>query len=196
MDLVLVGLPGSGKSEVGRRLAKRLGASFVDTDSEVEHLAGRPIDEIFRTDGEAAFRELDRRVVEGLGEPGRGDGVQRVLASGGGTVVDPRNRWHLYRNRRVIWLDAPADVLVDRLQRSPTVRPLLAGSDLASGLAHLRAARERFYAAGERIEAAGPVGSTIEAIEAILAAPAPPTPLLRTALSIGHTILGEGIAAA
>src|SRR3954447_22573455 len=118
MDIVLVGLPGSGKTEVGRRLARALGASFIDTDREVEQLAGRPIDEIFQTEGEAAFRELDRRVVEQLGEPAGDGAVSRVVATGGGTVVDPRNRWHLYRHRRVIWLDAPVDVLADRLRRS------------------------------------------------------------------------------
>jgi shikimate kinase/3-dehydroquinate synthase len=198
MDLVLVGLPGSGKTEVARRLARRLGAAFVDTDREVEELAGRSIDEIFRTDGEAAFRELDRRVVAGLGGADPAASVRRIVATGGGTVVDPRNRWHLYRNRRVIWLDAPEAVLADRLRRSPTVRPLLAGRDLASGLEDLRAVRERFYGAGERVDASDSVAAIVEAIEALVArgGGAPTTPLMQAELSIGSTVLGDGIAAA
>lgn len=69
MDVVLVGLPGSGKSVVGKRLAHRHGAVFIDLDERIEHEDGRPIPRIFEEDGEAAFRILERRAVADLGPP-------------------------------------------------------------------------------------------------------------------------------
>ena len=81
MDAVLVGLPGSGKSVVGRRLAHRHGASFVDLDETVERTAGRTIPDIFAEDGEAAFRALEREAVAGLGGPDRSVDIARVIAT-------------------------------------------------------------------------------------------------------------------
>ena len=99
MDLVLVGLPGSGKSAVGRRIAARHGATFVDLDEQIEHAAGRTIPEIFASDGEAAFRRLEREAVAALGPPDGDRALRRVISPGGGAIVDPRNRWTLYRGR-------------------------------------------------------------------------------------------------
>lgn len=196
MDVVLVGLPGSGKSEVGRRLAARLGGSFVDTDREVERTAGQSIEAIFRSGGEARFRVLERAAIEHLGP---GDGAAgRVIATGAGAVVDPRNRWRLYDGRRAFWLDAPGARLAERLERSPTVRPLLAEGDLAPGLERLRGARERFYAAAERIDASGSPGVAVEVIEDRLRSvhAADGVTLLRANLASGRVVLGVGIAAA
>ena len=201
MDVVLVGLPGTGKSEVGRRLAEALGATFVDTDREVERRAGRTIADVFATDGEAAFRAMDRAVVAGLSDGGRSGapGKRRVIATGGGTIVDPRNRWALFHGRAVAWLDAPTRLLAERLGRSPVVRPLLAG-DPEGALERLRADRGRFYAAGTGFDASGPVGQTVAAIQAWLAGDAATaaagTALLRADLGIGRVVLGDGIAAA
>ena len=105
MDLVLVGLPGSGKSVVGKRLAHRHGATFIDLDERIEREDGRPIPRIFEEDGEAAFRAMERRAVADLGAPDRGVELARIIATGGGAVVDPRNRWGLYRDRATVWLD-------------------------------------------------------------------------------------------
>ena len=118
MDLVLVGLPGSGKSAVGRRLAQRHGAAFIDLDERIEADAGRTIPEIFANDGEATFRTLERRAVLDLGPADPDPAIARVIASGGGTVADPRNRWALYRGRASIWLDGRPEVLAQRLRRS------------------------------------------------------------------------------
>ena len=90
MDVVLVGLPGSGKSAVGRRLAHRHGATFVDLDDTIEKAAGLAIAEIFAERGEAAFRALEREAVASLGPPDRDPEIRRVVATGGGAVVDPR----------------------------------------------------------------------------------------------------------
>ncbi len=129
MDLVLVGLPGSGKSAVGRRLAARHGAPFVDLDATIEAAAGRTIPEIFEAEGEAGFRARERAAVAALGQPDRAAELRRVIATGGGAVVDPRNRWALYRGRRAVWLDGPPEVLAQRLRHSPHPRPLLHGRD-------------------------------------------------------------------
>jgi len=100
VDVVIVGLPGSGKSAVGRRLAARHGAPFVDVDQAIERAAGASIPEIFAAEGEAGFRARERAAIAALGPPGEGRGITRVIAPGGGSVVDPRNRWHLFRGRR------------------------------------------------------------------------------------------------
>ena len=129
MDVVLVGLPGSGKSVVGRRLAGRHRATFIDLDERIESEAGRSIPDIFAEDGEPTFRALERRAVGDLGAPDPDPELRRVIATGGGAVVDPRNRWRLYRGRASVWLDGRPEVLAQRLRRSPHVRPLVQGRD-------------------------------------------------------------------
>jgi shikimate kinase/3-dehydroquinate synthase len=204
MDVVLVGLPGSGKSVVGQRLAARIGVGFVDLDREIERDSGRSIEAIFKAEGEHGFRALERAAVDRLGTPEAealgGSAVTRVIATGAGAVIDPRNRWALLRGRRAFWLDAPAAVLASRLGHNRTVRPLLAEGDLEEGLAHLRRSRHRFYAAAERIDAGGPPGATVGAIEANLEAGQAPvaaagTVLLRADLAASRVVLGIEMAA-
>ncbi|HET9346711.1 MAG TPA: shikimate kinase, partial [Candidatus Limnocylindrales bacterium] len=115
MDVVLVGLPGSGKTAVGRRLAHRHNADFVDLDEWIVRADGRPIPQIFEEDGEPAFRALERDAVERLGPAEADPVVRRVIATGGGAVIDPRNRWALYRRRLPVWLDGRPEVLAQRL---------------------------------------------------------------------------------
>jgi shikimate kinase/3-dehydroquinate synthase len=202
MDLVLVGLPGSGKSVVGKRLAHRHGATFVDLDERIERDAGRSIPEIFSEDGEAAFRAMERRAIAALGEPSGGAAVERIIATGGGAIVDPRNRWALYRQRVAIWLDGRPEVLAQRLRRSPHVRPLVAGRDPIGAIRDLAERRERFYAAADvRIRGVAEVGGVLEAIETYLADPGlvaddlQGTTLLRATSAIGRLVIGDGIAA-
>ena len=147
MDVVLIGLPGSGKSVVGRRLAGRHGASFTDLDERIESTAGRTIPEIFEGDGEAGFRAFERAAIAELGPADTATDVRRVIATGGGAVVDPRNRWALYRGRTTVWLDGRPEVLAQRLRRSPHPRPLVSGRDPIGTIRDLAAKRERFYAA-------------------------------------------------
>ncbi|MGH9000821.1 MAG: shikimate kinase, partial [Acidimicrobiia bacterium] len=100
LHLVLVGMMGSGKSSVGRRLARRLGRSFVDTDQLVEARRGLPIAEIFAADGEAAFRALESSAVaEALGAS-----PPAVVAFGGGAILDPANRERARAGAVVVWL--------------------------------------------------------------------------------------------
>ncbi len=200
MDIVLVGLPGSGKSVVGKRLAHRHGASFIDLDERIERTDGRPIPTIFAEDGEAAFRTLERQAIADLGPANSDPEVRRIVATGGGAVVDPRNRWALYRNRLVVWLDSRPEVLAQRLRRSPHVRPLVTGRDPIGTLRDLAGRRERFYAAAAvQISGVTEVAGVVAAVETRLsawnAAADGPTTLLRAATPIGRIVIGDGIAA-
>ena len=198
MELVLVGLPGSGKSAVGRRLAQRHGALFHDLDEAIEAAAGRSIAEIFAAEGEVGFRTRERRSVETLGLPDSLPSLTRVIASGGGAPVDPRNRWRLYHGRLVVWLDGPTEGLAQRLRHSPTPRPLLRGGDSIATIRALAEARQRFYAAGRRVADAPSVGAAVDIVQAVLDEARPAiaqTRLLDAETRIGRIVLGEGIAA-
>jgi shikimate kinase/3-dehydroquinate synthase len=200
VDVVLVGLPGSGKSAVGRRLAHRHDAMFVDIDETIEREARRTIAEIFADDGEAAFRGLERAAVAALGEADTEPSIRRVIATGGGAVVDPRNRWALYRGRLPIWLDGRPEVLAQRLRRSPNVRPLITGRDPIGAVRTLARDRERYYAAGQRLNSAAEVNTLVERIEELAEtreAGADGTTgavLLRAETTLGQVVIGEGIA--
>src|ERR671927_1904742 len=113
--VVLVGLMGVGKSTVGRRLAKRLGLPFVDSDAEIEDASGYPAAEVFERYGEQDFRDGERRLVARLVE-----GDVRVIATGGGAYVDPRTRELLNERAITVWLDAPVQVLAERKSRRDT----------------------------------------------------------------------------
>jgi shikimate kinase len=137
--IVLVGLMGAGKSTVGRRLARRLGLPFVDTDDAIEDAAGFSAAEVFERYGEADFRDGERRLVARLM-----DGEVRVIATGGGAYVDPRTR-HLLNERSItIWLDAPVEILADRTGRRDT-RPLLRNRDRKGTLERLAEQRGPAY---------------------------------------------------
>ena len=199
MDVVFVGLPGSGKSVVGKRLAHRHGADFIDLDERIEHDDGRPIPRIFEEDGEEAFRALERRAVLDLGPADPAPTLRRIVATGGGAVVDPRNRWALFRGRLSVWLDSRPEVLAQRLRRSPRVRPLVAGRDPIGTLRDLAARRERFYAAADvHVTGVAEVSEVVAAVQRHLgdaeAGADRATMLLRAPTPIGRVLLGDGIA--
>ena len=138
--LVLVGLMGAGKSTVGRRLARRLGLPFIDTDAAIEDAAGYTPTEVFERFGEADFRDGERRLVARLV-----DEQVRVIATGGEVFVDPRTRQLLNERAITIWLDAPVDLLAGRTTRLHT-RPLLRNVDRKTTLEQLEAERRHLYA--------------------------------------------------
>jgi shikimate kinase len=121
MHVVLTGFMAVGKTAVGRKLARRLGFDFVDTDQLIEARDGRSISEIFQQDGEQAFRRLEREVIASLA-PERAS----VIATGGGSFVDEQNRTHLRALGVVVCLVTSLETVLDRLQRSGK-RPLATG---------------------------------------------------------------------
>lgn len=135
---VLVGMPGSGKSTIGRRLAKATGSAFLDTDAQIVEVAGRPIAEIFATDGEAEFRRIEEEVIKtALAEH---DGV---LSLGGGAITSPGVRDAL-AGHTVVYLEISAAEGVRRTT-SGTVRPLLTGGDPAEKFRKLMTERVPLY---------------------------------------------------
>lgn len=196
MDHVLVGLPGSGKSAVGRRLAQRQGAAFLDLDDLVERAAGASVPAIFEAEGEAGFRAREHEAVVSLGPADPAPELRRVIATGGGAIIDPRNRWLLYRGRFPVWLDGPAEVLAQRLRRSVNVRPLVAGRDPVGTIRQLAAARHGFYAPALQINGLAQVRSILETLERRLAEPSgSAVTVLRADTPIGRFEIGHGIAA-
>jgi shikimate kinase len=138
-NLFLVGLPGSGKSTLGRALARRLGMPFVDADTELERRLGVSIPTIFEIEGEAAFRDREQASIAEL--------VVRtgiVLATGGGAVIRPANRERLKANGTVVYLHAEPTTLRERTRKSRH-RPLLNTADPLGRLVELYAQRDPLY---------------------------------------------------
>jgi len=140
-DLVIVGLPGSGKSSVGRLLATATDRRFLDLDEEFARVHGTTPDRYIAAHGEAAFRAAEAVVARAAA-----DLSDTVIATGGGAVIDPVSRWKLWHAGPVIWLDAPDEVLAARLAAHHIPRPTARGIDQ---LALRRAEREHFYRAAD-----------------------------------------------
>lgn len=159
-NVVLVGLPSAGKSSVGRELAAATGRDFVDLDALVEERTGRSPADWITSRGEEAFREVEARLaVECAGRD------NQVIATGGGTVIDPLARYALWNSGPVVWLDADDDQLADRVAHGPE-RPLGANLEAISAR---RAERERFYAAADvHVRDAGDPATTARTIAARL----------------------------
>jgi shikimate kinase len=138
--VVLVGLMGAGKTCIGRRLGRCLTLPFVDADDEIVKAAGASIPEIFRTLGESAFREGERRVIARLLQES-----PQVLATGGGAFIDPATRALIREHAVSIWLRADLDILVKRTSGRSS-RPLLATDGPRPVLSALMMARYPIYA--------------------------------------------------
>jgi len=138
--VLLVGMPGCGKSSVAPLLAPRLGWGFVDTDAQLEKMAGLTVAGIFARHGESAFRTQETRCIKWVLEVP--DPV--IVAVGGGAVLDPENRRMMKEGSIVIWLRATIPTLVSRLG-SGTGRPLLEGGDIRSVVTRLEAERSPLY---------------------------------------------------
>ena len=162
--IVLVGLMGVGKSTVGRRLARRLGLPFVDSDVAIEDAAGLSPAEVFERYGEQDFRDGERRLVARLVD----QGDLQVIATGGGAFVDPRTRELLNARAITVWLDAPVDILAERTSRRDTRAQLREGDPketLERLLNERRAAYEKAH-----IHVKSGVGAHREVVEAIIRA--------------------------
>jgi shikimate kinase len=159
--VVLVGLMGVGKSTVGRRLARRLGLPFVDSDSAIEDASGFSAAEVYERFGESDFRDGERRLVARLIEA-----EIRIIATGGGAYVDPRTRELLNERAITVWLDAPVEILAERTSRRNT-RPLLRNGDPKGTLERLSKERRPSYAEAH-IHVRSGEGAHRDVVEAIV----------------------------
>ncbi len=137
--IACVGLPGSGKSTVGRQLARRQGLRFIDSDQVIEQRLGCSIREFFEREGEAAFRDVEAQVLDELTQAASG-----VLSTGGGSVLRPENRQRLHERTTTVYLHSSADEVFKRLRHDQN-RPLLQVADPLGRLRELYQARDPLY---------------------------------------------------
>ena len=138
-NIYLVGLMGSGKTTVGRRLATQLGREFIDTDQTLEQRTGVTVSHIFEVEGEAGFREREARLLEEVSRE-----ENRVVSTGGGIVLDPENRKRMLDSGITVYLNASLAVLWNRLRDCKT-RPLLKTDDPKATIRQLIVARDPLY---------------------------------------------------
>lgn len=162
--VALVGLMGAGKTTVGRRLASALELPFADADTEIVTAAGQSVEEIFALHGECAFRRGERNVIARLLA-----GPVHVLATGGGAFINPETRALMKQRAVSVWLKAPLDVLMKRVEKRDN-RPLLKEDDPRAVMQRLMTDRYPIYAEADiTVESAhGPHNVTVSAIIAAL----------------------------
>ncbi|MCX6691523.1 MAG: shikimate dehydrogenase [Methanoregula sp.] len=140
--IVLTGYRGTGKTEIGKVVAGRLGIAFIDTDTLIEAKTGRSIPTIFHEDGEERFRAVEREVIAAL------PAQDALISTGGGVVVDPENMEHLRRESVLVLLVADIDTIEQRLLKKP--RPPLTGMPLHEEIAEMMdRRRQHYYAAAD-----------------------------------------------
>lgn len=137
--IAFVGLPGSGKSTIGRQLARRRGLAFLDTDHLIENRLGCSIREYFEREGEASFRDIEQGIIDEVTLTHEG-----VISTGGGSVLRPANREHLHQRTQVVYLRSSPEEIFRRL-RHDTNRPLLQVDDPLSRLRDLYQVRDPLY---------------------------------------------------
>ncbi|NLN16729.1 MAG: shikimate kinase [Firmicutes bacterium] len=159
-NIVLIGFMGSGKTTVGREVARRLGWSFVDTDDEIERGAGKSIAAIFADEGEDHFRRLEKEVVCRLAAS-----KERVIATGGGVVKDGDNLRTLAATGVLFWLRLEPEEIYRRIRGQQVVRPLLEVADPLGEIRRLLQERESSYAKADFIiDGKGTVDAVADAI--------------------------------
>ena len=174
--LYLIGLPGAGKTTLGRQLAAHYGRPFVDLDAAIAAAAGQDVPAIFAAEGQAGFRRREAAALAAVAGPGAGS---LVVATGGGTPCFYDNLGLMQATGFVLWLDVPLPELARRLAAADqaATRPLLAGAapagadadpaaGLADWLAQTLAARARFYAQARLRHPGGPVAEVAAALAA------------------------------
>lgn len=162
--VVMVGMMGAGKTAVGRALAARLGVPFLDSDHEIERAANMTIPEIFERDGEPFFREKETQVIARLLDEAPG-----VLSTGGGAFLRAENRELISEHGVSVWLNAPLEVLWNRVRHKDT-RPLLRTPDPHATLKALYEARVPLYSRADLEVPSDGVSSIDEMVDRVLAA--------------------------
>ena len=139
MNIVLTGFMGTGKTAVGRHLADELHAPFIDVDTTIAKKAKKSIQDIFAAEGEPAFRDLESAVIAELAGQDK-----TVIATGGGALLDSKNRENLQKNGMLVCLTAKMGTLLERLKDDLT-RPLLAGENIERKVERLMKERQDIY---------------------------------------------------
>jgi len=143
MNLILIGYRCSGKTSVGKIVAKRTGMGFYDTDDMIVKKTGRSIEEIVEREGWDRFREIERDVVREASEL-----ENAVIATGGGVVIDEENVKNLKENGYIVWLEGDTDILMDRMEKdreAGSARPSLTGIDPAAETRNVLEMRTPLY---------------------------------------------------
>ncbi|MCF6277958.1 MAG: shikimate kinase, partial [Anaerolineales bacterium] len=161
--IVMVGMMGAGKTAVGRALAARLNAPFLDSDAEIQSAANMSLAEIFTRDGEAFFRDKETKVIARLLKEER-----CVLSTGGGAFLAEKNRAMISRRGVAVWLRADLDVLWNRVRHKDT-RPLLRTSDPRATLAALYTKRVPLYGAADLVVDSDAEASIEQMVDRVLA---------------------------
>jgi shikimate kinase len=167
--IALVGMMGSGKSLVGRRLANQLGLPFIDSDTEVETAAGISIAEIFELAGETKFRSMERHAIRSAADAG-----PSILSTGGGSICNPETADLLCERTFVVWLDAQPETLLSRIGSTGS-RPLLHTDEPLQTLRELAERRLADYGRAhitvktDRLSAAAAVNAVLDALDSHLA---------------------------
>jgi shikimate kinase len=146
-NIALVGFMGAGKSTVGRLLAEKLKMGFIETDSLVEQKAGKSVEAIFKSDGEAAFRHIEAQAVADAAHS-----KNTVISCGGGAVLDPANVQRLKETSVLVYLKVEPDIVLKRVSGSRGVRPLLEGEDPSRKISDLLESRRKIYEDAADIE--------------------------------------------
>ena len=139
-NIILTGFMGTGKTTLGRLLAKQIGYEFIDTDAQIEKQIGQTIADLFQTQGEAAFRKLEAKLVKELAQQ---EGL--VIATGGGLILDPKNVAVLRRTGQIICLTATPGEILTRVAKQQDVRPLLQEKDPRAKIIELLQQRTSVY---------------------------------------------------
>ena len=149
-NIFLIGMMGSGKSQTGPELAKIIDYVFIDTDYVIEKASKQTVSDIFEKEGETAFREIEKKVLQEIGQH-----HSLVIATGGGLVTVPEN-WGVLHQGIVIWLDLDVKRSIQRLESDDKKRPLLVEDDLSKIFCQIYKKRKPMYSESDlRIEIEG-----------------------------------------
>ena len=149
-NIILTGFMGTGKSTIGRLLAKKIGYQFIDTDTLIEQQTGKTITELFATQGENTFRQLETELVKELAKKSG-----QVIATGGGLVLNPDNVKELSRTGQIFCLTATANEILQRVKQQGNTRPLLQEKDPLQKITTLLQQRDRVYQQFPQISTTG-----------------------------------------
>ncbi len=145
-SLILEGFMGCGKSYIAKKLSAQLQLPLIDTDQEIEKEAGKKIARIFEEDGEEAFRRMETALLRKMVEEGI-PGNRAVISLGGGMPCREENREYLKKLGRVVYIKSDPELLIRRLKKDSSERPMLAGAELEKRVYQLLADREEQYLA-------------------------------------------------